>query len=440
MFYKNNIVDELKSFYYQNVMTHLYIFTTMISAIIIGLIESEFYWLLVISSLFPFAYESFSSRLKDTEPKYYYRLGLYLNSIIISLFIFSVSFEPSLSGLIILMYTYTLISYGGWRLFLMLFPTLALHLFILTMFFGNSDVLHVPYQIVATSLIASCCFMAVIASYRYDAGVELVESKKKLKSVLKKQSILTKNLSRYLSSKLVETLINEDESIEKHQRREITVFFSDLCNFTSISEELSPEDMSLILNQYLSRMSKIANSYGATIDKFIGDSVMVFFGAPSSLGPKQDALRCLDMAIDMKKGMEDLNKKWKELGYSHRFKVRMGIHQGWATVGNFGAKDLVNYTAIGTAVNIAARLEQNCAPSDILVSQKVFEVTKDEFQFSDNGSMALKGIESPVQTHILNGKHQYGSKKVKLIIEANENNVDTIRWELRKAGVIAREE
>tara|TARA_B100001245_G_scaffold236513_1_gene227955 strand:+ start:12311 stop:13633 length:1323 start_codon:yes stop_codon:yes gene_type:complete len=440
MFIKSNAVDEVKSFYYQNVMSNLYISTTILSAIVLGLVAQEMYWVVVISSLFPFAYESISDHLKNHRLQYYYRVGLYLNSLVISLFIYSVSFEPSLSGLIVLMYTYTLISYGGWKLFLTLFPSLFLHLAMIYFIFGNKEVIHVPYELVASSLVASCCFIAVTASYKYESGVELLKSRRKLTSVLKQQSGLTKRLSRYLSPKLVESMLEGDSSVESHQRREVVTFFSDLCDFTSLSEELSPEDMSKILNEYLSEMSRIANEYGATIDKFIGDAVMVFFGAPNSLGPKQDAVKCLKMSLDMRDAMHSLNNKWRKSGISHSFKVRMGIHQGWATVGSFGATDLVNYTVIGTAVNVAARLEQNCTPSNILVSRKVVDLTDDIFEFEDNGELQLKGIEQPVHTYNLKGSHKYGSKKIRLVIDVNENTVDEVRWNLRKVGVVAKEE
>src|SRR5690606_17830550 len=125
MFIKNKVVDEKKSFYYQNVMSHLYIVMTLISAIVLGLLPNSSYWLMAISSLFPFAYEALTQTLRGSNVRWYYNLGLYLNSIIFSFFIYLVSFEPSLSGLLVLMFTYTLISYGGWRLFLMLFPTMA---------------------------------------------------------------------------------------------------------------------------------------------------------------------------------------------------------------------------------------------------------------------------------------------------------------------------
>lgn len=435
MLLRSKPVDELKSFYFQNVMSHLYIVTTLLSAIVLEVVPRSGYWIIVLSSLFPFIYESMSVRLKQSRPKSYYTLGLYLNSIILSLFIYTISFEPSLSGLIILMYTYTLISYGGWRLFLFLFPTVIVHILALIVFLGQTDVIHAPFEIVASSLIASCCFIAVIASYRYDASIELLNSRTNLKVILQKQSRLSKRLSRYLSPKLVETLVNDDQSIESHQRKEVVVFFSDLCDFTSISENMSPEDLSKILNEYLSAMSDIANKYGATIDKFIGDSVMVFFGAPNSLGSKQDVLSCLKMANEMIHTLDNLNAKWRDEGYAQNFKARIGIHQGWATVGNFGAKDQVNYTIIGSTVNIAARLEQNCPPNTILVSGRIADVAKDEFIFESMGQVELKGIEPSMEAFQMKGKHQYGSRRVLITVEANENTVEQIREKLRKVGI-----
>lgn len=437
---KRNIVDEVKGFYYQNVISHMYIATTLLIGIIADIIHYKLYVLIAISSLLPHLYESISTSIRKKSANLYYLLGLCTNSFVFSAFVFAVSFEPTLTGLLLIMYSYTLISYGGFKLWLFAISVLCCELIILFFAFGFSDVLHAPYYLVSTAVIASCCFIIVTASYRYDTNIELINSRREMASLLKQQSILSKNLSRYLSSKLVEKLVNGDHSIEKHQRREVVVFFSDLCNFTSISEEMSPEDMSLILNQYLSKMSKIANKFDATIDKFIGDSVMVFFGAPATLGPKEDVLKCLRMATEMKKELSNLNKEWSKKGISHTFSVRMGIHQGWVTVGNFGSENQLNYTIIGTSVNIAARLEQQCPPDSILVSRRIMELGKGEFLFYDNGLIELKGIESPFKTFIMGNKHQYGSKPIHLVIEANENTVEGVKWLLKKNGIVASEQ
>jgi class 3 adenylate cyclase len=437
---KKNIVDELKGFYYQNVISNMYIATTLLGAIILDVIDKNFYLLIVASTIMPHLYEFLFSKIKTKIPNFYYYLGLYLNSIIFSVFIYSVSFEPTLTGLLILMYTYTLISYGGWSLWFYLFPILVVKVALLYFIFGTSEVLYAPIQIVISSIITSCCFIIVTASYRFDSKNELIRSRIELKSLLKKQSSLSKNLSRYLSPKLVETLVNGDNSIENHQRKEVVIFFSDLCNFTSLSEEMSPEDMSMVLNQYLSRMSEIANKYGATIDKFIGDSVMVFFGAPNSISPKEDALRCIRMANEMQKEMSIMNGDWHSNGIQHQFKARIGVHQGWATVGNFGAENQVNYTVIGTTVNIASRLEQQCPPDGILVSRKIMELCKEEFQFDYFDSLSLKGIDNKVDGYTLNSKHMYGSKKINLVIQVNENTIEDTRWKLKKQGITAYRE
>jgi adenylate cyclase len=435
---KKNTVDELKSFYFQNVISHLYVVTTTLSAIVLGLIDPEYYLIILISSIIPHLYEAGARNLKNAKPNIYYMIGLALNSAVFSVFLYSISFEPTITGLLVLMYTYTLISYGGWKLWFLLFPMLLTKSFLLFYIFGAKDVIHAPLEMVASAVVTSCCFIVVTANYRYESKGELEKSKTELKALFDKQTLLSGRLSRYLSPKVVESLVSGDDSIETHQRKEVVVFFSDLCNFTSLSEEMSPEDMSKVLNQYLSKMSDIANKYDATIDKFIGDAVMVFFGAPHSHSPKEDALKCVRMADAMKKEMQQLNDKWKSEGIQHEFKVRMGIHQGWATVGNFGAENQVNYTVIGTAVNIASRLEQQCPIDKILVSRKIMEMCKDQFKFSFLDKLELKGIENAMEAYIVEDKHSHGSKTASLLIEANENTIDDIRWKLKKIGVSAK--
>ncbi len=104
-------------------------------------------------------------------------------------------------------------------------------------------------------------------------------------------------------------------------------------------------------------MSRIALDHGATIDKYVGDAIVIFFGDPETKGVKEDALACVKMAIAMRKRMNDLQVIWRDLGIEKPLRVRMGIHTGFCTVGNFGSEDRMDYTIIGGAANIASRLE-----------------------------------------------------------------------------------
>jgi len=432
---EKKLIDELKSFYYQNVILHFYMATTILSAIILGVISSDQYWLIVITVLTPHAYEVLTPSVRKYSNSAYYNTGLIINGFISILFVNAVSYEPTLSGLLLLMYSYTLISYGGIKLWISLFPAVLIFSFCLYFLDGDARIISAPYQILGSSVVASCCFIIVTGSYRFEAGKRLIESKRAMERVIYEKETLAKNMSRYLSPKLVESLGKDNHQVNGHVRKEIVVFFSDICDFTSLSEGMTPEDMSKVLNEYLSAMSSIANKFDATLDKFIGDSVMIFFGAPSTSGIEGDVTRCLSMALEMKEESERLSKSWKDRGISEGFKVRMGIHHGWATVGNFGALDQMNYTVIGAAVNVAARLEKECLKNEILVSQKIKDIAKNKFLFDKHKSLSLKGVEKPVDTFLLRKKHGMGDSPITMTIEMNEGMKNEVIWMLTKSGV-----
>ena len=123
------------------------------------------------------------------------------------------------------------------------------------------------------------------------------------------------------------------------QRKPLTVFFCDLQGFTQLTERLEPEILTELLTQYLTEMSKIAIRWGGTIDKFIGDAILVFFGDPESRGNREDALACVSMALEMLEKLELLREAWRERGLARSLNARMGIHSGVCTVGNFGSED-----------------------------------------------------------------------------------------------------
>ena len=183
------------------------------------------------------------------------------------------------------------------------------------------------------------------------------------------------------------------------KRKRLTVFFSDIIDFTKTAERLESEDLTQLLNQYLTEMSEIALSHGATIDKYVGDAIVIFFGDPETRGVKQDAVACVTMAIAMRKRMRDLEKIWMESGLEKPLKCRMGINTGLCTVGNFGSEDRMDYTIIGSGVNLAARLEKACPPGEILISYETYAHVKDVIECQPVGQIEAKGFTEPVSTH-----------------------------------------
>ncbi len=169
---------------------------------------------------------------------------------------------------------------------------------------------------------------------------------------------LSSKLSKYLSPQIYKSIFSGDQNVEiASKRKKLTVFFSDIAAFTETTDNLESEDLTEVLNHYLTEMSAIALQHGATIDKYIGDAMLLFFGDPESRGVKEDAEACVRMAVAMQRRMRELEQEWRNRGLERPFRIRMGISTGFCTVGNFGSKDRMDYTIIGNEVNLAARLE-----------------------------------------------------------------------------------
>src|SRR6516225_4199243 len=162
------------------------------------------------------------------------------------------------------------------------------------------------------------------------------------------------------------------------RRKKLTIFFSDLEGFTETTERLESEDLTQLLNHYLTEMSKIALQFGGTIDKYVGDAILIFFGDPDTKGVKADAIACVKMAVAMRKRMRELESVWRASGIEKPPRCRTGINTGFCTVGNFGSEDRMDYTIIGSGVNLACRLEATATPGEILISYETFALVKDE--------------------------------------------------------------
>ncbi|HBM67197.1 MAG TPA: adenylate/guanylate cyclase domain-containing protein [Rhodobacteraceae bacterium] len=208
-------------------------------------------------------------------------------------------------------------------------------------------------------------------------------------------------LAKYLSPQIYESIFSGKQNVEvKSYRKKITVFFSDIVNFTVISDKLESEELTALLNFYLNEMSQIALKHGATIDKYIGDAIMIFFGDPESFGIEEDARRCVAMSVEMQQRMAELWGYWsKHFGLKKDLEIRVGINTGYCTVGNFGSEDRLDYTVIGAAVNLASRLESAATPSGILVSEETYFQVKDYFSFDAPQQLELKGLERSVSAY-----------------------------------------
>jgi adenylate cyclase len=211
---------------------------------------------------------------------------------------------------------------------------------------------------------------------------------------------LSEKLGRYLAPQVYRSLFDGSREAEiRTQRKKLTVFFSDIKDFTAATAQWQPEDITFLLNSYFSEMSKLAHEYGGTLDKFIGDAMVIFFGDPHSAGPKEDALRCVRMAMAMQRRMAELQVLWRELGSDKSFQVRMGINTGYCDVGNFGSDLRMDYTIIGSEVNVAARLEQAAYPGGILISRSTYSLVRGEIVAAEQEPLRVKGFAEPIAAY-----------------------------------------
>ncbi len=231
---------------------------------------------------------------------------------------------------------------------------------------------------------------------------ELLEQKIRDREIIEEKTrqleSLATRLAKYLSPQIYQSIFSDQQGTEvRHARKNLTLFFSDIVQFTDLTDTMEPERLASVINSYLSEMSIIALESGGTIDKFIGDAILVFFGDPESEGETEDALKCVEMALRMKQRIQELQKHWKKLGASNGLRVRMGISSGYCTVGNFGSDLRLDYTVLGSPVNLAARLEAMANPGAILVDENTHALIDDQVVVEPFDTITPKGFARPLK-------------------------------------------
>ena len=205
-------------------------------------------------------------------------------------------------------------------------------------------------------------------------------------------------LGRYTSPALVQELIDHPEhlSLEWGNEREMSVYFSDLAGFTTISENLSAKELVTLLNEYLTEMTDLVLAHGGIVDKYIGDAVMAFWGAP--LRDKNHALHAVSCAIAMRKRCAELRAGWLER-FGHELHARAGVNSGGAVVGNMGSKHKYNYTVMGDMVNLAARLEGANKPygTYLMISETTLVDLNGACDVRELDLVAVKGKDKAVR-------------------------------------------
>ena len=177
------------------------------------------------------------------------------------------------------------------------------------------------------------------------------------------------------------------------------MFFSDIVGFTDIADRVEPEVITQVLNEYLSSMSKTVNASGGTLNEISGDGIMALFGAPEAMEPREQVRCAVDMALAMQRDMARLNESWRELGLGEKLRVRMGINTGMLSVGSFGSQGRMTYTAIGLQTNVTNRIQAQCQPGGILLSDASWQLVRDEYPCTSKGEIEVKGVHFPIKVY-----------------------------------------
>jgi adenylate cyclase len=201
-------------------------------------------------------------------------------------------------------------------------------------------------------------------------------------------------LKRFLAPQLAELVLSSGDGLvlESH-RRDISVVFCDLRGFTAFAETAEPEEVMTVLREYHASLGKIIRAFEGTLERFTGDGVMVLFNDPLPCPDPQ--CRALRMAVEMRRCVGDLLVKWRKFGHELGFGI--GIAHGYATLGTIGSDERFDYSAIGTVVNLAARLCAEAAGGQILIDSKVQAAVEDIAETEPAGEFALKGLHRPVR-------------------------------------------
>lgn len=302
---------------------------------------------------------------------------------------------PSASVVLMLMFSALII--GGIRQWLIGCVLMTASILGFLALSGSAPSYQSPLLTSMLSILTTGVYICVTAFYAHQQARALMLAKSQIQSQREQSIALSHKLSKYLSPQVWQSIFTGERDVRlETQRKKLAIFFSDIKGFTELSEEMEPEALTELLNHYFNGMAEVALRYGGTIDKFVGDSIMVFFGDPTSRGPREDAFACVSMAIDMRNHMKIMRQKWQSQGIKTPLEIRMGISTGYTTVGNFGAENRMDYTIIGKEVNLASRLESLADPGAILISYETFSLVKDRIMCRDKGEITVKGFGRPI--------------------------------------------
>lgn len=349
--------------------------------------------------LYAFGTYHYTHKLKGEELATIARWLSYVDAGLIGIVLSLTNFSLLPCIMFLTMIQFNALLSGGIRKWMEDNAAFALGVLLSLLFHKPQFMLSSNIQISAASLIGIITYFLIYAVYMHQRFRKLLVGQKKLENEQKWHKIRAYKLSRYLPPTVWKAINQGRDETLQAERKKITIFFSDIKDFSELSEEMEAEALTDLLNHYLTEMSKIVAQHGGTIDKFMGDAIMVLFGDNNSQGVKADCLRCVSMAIAMKKKMKSLQMEWFNQGIKKPLQIRMGINTGFCTVGTFGTSSHLNYTVLGTQVNLASRLESAAEPDEILISHETWSLVKDSIMCRDKGEIQVKGFATPIKVY-----------------------------------------
>jgi adenylate cyclase len=258
-----------------------------------------------------------------------------------------------------------------------------------------------------TRAIAGGNFNVALPVQSRDEIGTLTESFNQMARSLREKEMIKRAFTRYVAREVVEEILKDPERLVlTGERREVTVLFCDVRGFTPLSERLSPEEVVALLNDFYTLMIETTFKHDGTLDKFMGDAVMAIFGAP--IAHPDHSARAVLTALAMREGIQGLNRKRAEEG-KEGVAIGIGVSAGEAVAGTVGTEDRMEYTVVGDSVNLAARLESNAKPGQILISHRTWENVKDVVDTRALGVIKVKGKEEQVSVYEVLGVAGQGS-------------------------------
>lgn len=263
-----------------------------------------------------------------------------------------------------------------------------------------SAVSSLPVQVAGFGVILPA--LAAVGLFYMVVGEALRRERAALARTRDELSDAVELISKYVPAELASGILAGTEApATGYRRQKVTSFFSDIVGFTELAEELEPEDLARMLNEYFTEMAAIADRHHGTVDELQGDGLILVFGAPEFRSDREHALDAVRTASEMQAAIAELNARWRHDGLDVHIDVRMGINTGVVTVGHFGSGTRLKYTVLGKHVNLAARVQAMCEPGKVLISNATWLLVKDDVPATSLGSHEFKGITRPVEVHQL---------------------------------------